>query len=474
MSPSLQKFSMQEDHPIVLERSPARICLSPIHEDKVISRQCRCRVREVVQSGSDPNVRDLVEGDSLSSGSERQGEAYDRKQVFTIEAASPIASDIDLPVPTPSISASVASLPALAPRFQVTPCIFPAPENRIRWYNHTYLSSERIGQLLMDCANSKLTKRCHSPGYVLMFKYSDPDMEGLFKVGYTNDIQKRMRGIQGECKMDPDVINDPQQRIVKHAFRAKQLVLHLLHNHRMRIKACPGCNKDHIELFAIDKALALQAVEKARQFMENRYGSALRPSRSFLSPDTANTRRRRSAPSSPRTQSPTPFPPTTPPRRTPASTPVSPNKAGRHTDKRPSSGEPRLSELVEMARELEEQEEVLVADYWKDIRCRTSQQPLPSCCFSPHDHVIKPICMHSQGSDVPRVFPCPPTPSCGLSHIVISIRMHLAKQPDVPGLLRSYLRRESRDSRTPREYNHLHDVLCNVTSTVAFAFAFFA
>ena len=456
---------MQDDHPIILERFSTRICLSPIHEDTVVETSCRCRVREEVGL----NVHDLlvVAGGSLNTGSERLGELYHRKLVFTIEAASPIVSDIDVPVPTFSRSPSVAPLPTLAPRFQATPCIFAAQESRIQWYNHTYLSSERIGQLLTDRANSKLPKR-RSPGYVFMIKYSDPNMEGLFKVGYTNDIQKRIREIRGECKMDFEEINDPQQRIVKYAFRAEQLVFRLLHNHRMRTGACAGCNTNHQNWFAIDEALALQAIEKARQYMEDRYGLALRPSSSFLSPDTANTRRRRSTPSSPRTQSPALTPPITPPRRrTP--TPVSPDQASSHTDKCPDSSQSRLCELVEMARQLEEQEEVPVAEYWRDIRCRSSKQPLPR--LSPRDS-LKSTRMHSQGSDAASEIPprgcqcCPPEPSRGLAHIVISIRMHLTKRPDVPGLLTSYLSRESRESsRTPRDYNHVHDVLvsCKVS-----------
>ena len=335
---------MRKDHAIVLEPSYPRICQYPNFGVGTSCGRCRCKAGESVKAAP--------------------AKAPRRLKTASIPA-SPVSN---VPVP------SVAPHPTAAPRYPVTPSVFTSPENRFQWYHHTYHSAERIGQLLTERANSALTKGCSKSGHLYIFKYSDTP--GLLKIGFTKNIQERMGEIRGRCKKVPEVIDDPLQRPIKHAFRAEQLVFELLHNHRMKVRACGGCNRDHIEWFAIDKAFALQVIEQVRQFMEDRYG------------------------------------------------PVSPA----HTSKSPGSSQPPLRQLVEMARQLAQSEDIPpVSDDSEDIRCKRRD-------------VVKS--QDDAETDIPtRDIPC--------GHIVVTIRISaLSSNPQEVQHVCT-LERERRNMRPP-------------------------
>ena len=297
---------MKKDRAIVLDPSYARICQ---YADFQVGTRCRCSAGQRSEDHVNP---------APAKASRRLR-----------SAASPVNI---VPVP---VSPVVAPLPTAAPRFPVTPSAFKSTSHRFQRYHRTYHSIERIAQQLTDRANSELPKSKSAAGYIYVYTYPDPDMEGLVKIGCANDVQVRMKKIQNDCKRIPQVIEDPLQRPVKHAYRAEQLVFDVLHNHRMKVRACAGCRKDHIEWFTIQKEFALRVIEQVRLFMEDRYGPA--------SPD--------------------------------------------HTDKCPGTSKPRLRQLVEMARQLAQQEDTPVADDSSDIHGPSSKPPLPSSCRTRRDVV---------------------------------------------------------------------------------------
>jgi len=83
-----------------------------------------------------------------------------------------------------------------------------------------------------------------------------------------------MKAIRSKCRQKANPITDDNQRLVRHVYRAEQLVFaKLKHLQRREIK-CQGCEKTHVEWFKVDEAKALEVIETVRKYMEEDYGVA--------------------------------------------------------------------------------------------------------------------------------------------------------------------------------------------------------
>ncbi|KAK5050872.1 hypothetical protein LTR84_003431 [Exophiala bonariae] len=100
-------------------------------------------------------------------------------------------------------------------------------------------------------------------GYICLFWH--PGNFGFLKIGRTNDINKRLRKWQSQCKIEVKQVIEPDQSIqspVRHPIRVEQLIHAELHSYRLQEPKCIGCSKKHVEWFKADPALALRVVKK--------------------------------------------------------------------------------------------------------------------------------------------------------------------------------------------------------------------
>jgi len=80
-----------------------------------------------------------------------------------------------------------------------------------------------------------------------------------------------MKEFESNCLWKPILIKDHNQRLVRHAYRAEQLVFAELEHLQLREIECQGCGKSH-EWFQVDEDKALRVIERVRRYMEKEYG----------------------------------------------------------------------------------------------------------------------------------------------------------------------------------------------------------
>jgi len=83
-----------------------------------------------------------------------------------------------------------------------------------------------------------------------------------------------MKEYERSCGQKPILISDDKQRVIRHVYRAEQLVFSELKHLQRREIQCRGCGRSHQEWFETDEAEALRVIEKVRQYTDEKYGVA--------------------------------------------------------------------------------------------------------------------------------------------------------------------------------------------------------
>ena len=166
---------------------------------------------------------------------------------------------------------SVATIPQTSPQ--------PKPEVANRYtpvqlsssshfilYQPTETQNLSISLALRQKASSPLgPKKDHAEGFVYIFW--DKQHFGMVKIGYTNNLSRRLREWDNSCKhkhlYHP---NDGIQVNMEHVYRVEQLVHTELKEFRRR-RPCDGCGRMHKEWFEVEEAHAAKVVRKWREWI---------------------------------------------------------------------------------------------------------------------------------------------------------------------------------------------------------------
>ncbi|GAM38699.1 hypothetical protein TCE0_033r09637 [Talaromyces pinophilus] len=127
--------------------------------------------------------------------------------------------------------------------------------------------SEALEKLLLEPLTQKEIKKVG-----ILYVYWQPGNFGHLKIGYTHDLEKRMKEWNRQCNKTMEVYypnrNDDKELIpVSHVYRVEKLVHTELKNLRRKEKNCSGCGKNHIEWFEAPRDLAVAVVRKWMAWM---------------------------------------------------------------------------------------------------------------------------------------------------------------------------------------------------------------
>lgn len=125
---------------------------------------------------------------------------------------------------------------------------------------------ELIRQLLKQKLTAADMKRT---GYI--YVYWQPGYFGYVKIGYSNDVDKRLRRWATQCKFVV-AAHKTVQRKVPHTHMVESLIHAELKQYRWFEEKCPGCGKSHREWFRANEYHVQQVVEKwtKRSFWKER------------------------------------------------------------------------------------------------------------------------------------------------------------------------------------------------------------
>ncbi|KAH1735899.1 hypothetical protein KXX40_006994 [Aspergillus fumigatus] len=100
-----------------------------------------------------------------------------------------------------------------------------------------------------------------------------PGNFGHLKIGFSNDISKRVKEWSAKCRKPMEVYfpkrgSDEEHLQVSHVCRVEKLVHTELKNYRRIEEKCPGCGGNHIEWFEVSRQLAIAVVRKWTAWMQ--------------------------------------------------------------------------------------------------------------------------------------------------------------------------------------------------------------
>ncbi|KAH8691550.1 T5orf172 domain-containing protein [Talaromyces proteolyticus] len=145
------------------------------------------------------------------------------------------------------------------------PKIFPLIQ-KFRPYITKKSAHSSVSEVLEKLLIEPLTTReIKDDGNV--YVYWQPGNFGHLKIGLSNDITKRMKKWNSDCKKPMEVYypklgGDEEFPNVKHVYRVEKLVHTELKNCRRIEEKCPGCGRNHVEWFEVSRDLAVQVVRK--------------------------------------------------------------------------------------------------------------------------------------------------------------------------------------------------------------------
>ena len=111
-----------------------------------------------------------------------------------------------------------------------------------------------VSKWVMQQAEKPLTRRELDPGY--LYVYWNQASFGVYKIGYSRDVDERLRSWEGQCKH----VAEEQYRsphIVRNGRRLERLVHAELKKYRVQEHGCHGCSKTHREWF---KGVAFETI----------------------------------------------------------------------------------------------------------------------------------------------------------------------------------------------------------------------
>jgi hypothetical protein len=118
---------------------------------------------------------------------------------------------------------------------------------------------------LYEQAASPLTPRALTTGFIYL--YWDKAFFGKVKIGYTNDLARRLEEWKRECNPENAYHSGSESRVeMPHVFRVEQLIHTELKGYRLKRK-CDGCGKMHKEWFEANEVHVVKVLKKWRDWM---------------------------------------------------------------------------------------------------------------------------------------------------------------------------------------------------------------
>ncbi|KAL0942164.1 chitin synthase [Colletotrichum truncatum] len=117
------------------------------------------------------------------------------------------------------------------------------------------INKEVIKKLQAPFMKSEMEDHTKREGYIYGYKMPEghklPDESScrMIKIGFTDNLEKRMQEWQKRCQYEPQVVFS--YKVFHHVKMERIIHLHLGNERRKETK-CPGCEKNHIEFFDVD------------------------------------------------------------------------------------------------------------------------------------------------------------------------------------------------------------------------------
>jgi hypothetical protein len=122
-----------------------------------------------------------------------------------------------------------------------------------------------VSSALHQQAISPLGSKDYDPGFIYLFW--DEENFGMVKIGYTNDLARRLKEWNTKCKRQNSYHSSTESRVnVPHAHRIEQLIHTELKKDRFRRK-CDGCGTMHKEWFQATEAHVVKVLKKWREWI---------------------------------------------------------------------------------------------------------------------------------------------------------------------------------------------------------------
>jgi hypothetical protein len=122
-----------------------------------------------------------------------------------------------------------------------------------------------VSSALHQQAISPLGSKDSDPGFIYIFW--DEENFGMVKIGYTNDLTRRLKQWNTKCKRQNSYHSSTESRVnMPHAHRVEQLIHTELKKDRFRRK-CDGCGTMHDEWFQATEAHVVKVLKKWREWI---------------------------------------------------------------------------------------------------------------------------------------------------------------------------------------------------------------
>ncbi|UPX21059.1 uncharacterized protein EKO05_0011265 [Ascochyta rabiei] len=180
-----------------------------------------------------------------------------------------VITKCDLPLLAPASSTSKASTVSFTTN-HTKPKVSTATPNfssKFKSFQAEPSSDLKIAKALRSKIEKPLKKSDKEDGF--MYIFWDKKIFGMVKVGRTNDLERRLKEWNRQCKTTHyyhQSSRDGKLLKVPHVRRIEALMHIELVNYRKK-RACEGCSKTHIEWFEISEAKVLQVFQKWRDWI---------------------------------------------------------------------------------------------------------------------------------------------------------------------------------------------------------------
>jgi hypothetical protein len=122
-----------------------------------------------------------------------------------------------------------------------------------------------VSAALYQEAASPLSSKALTSGFIYL--YWDKEYFGKVKIGYTNNLARRLEEWNKDCKRENAYHSSTESQVeMPHVYRVEQLIHTELKDYRLRRK-CEGCGKMHKEWFEANEVHVVQVLKKWREWI---------------------------------------------------------------------------------------------------------------------------------------------------------------------------------------------------------------
>lgn len=122
-----------------------------------------------------------------------------------------------------------------------------------------------VSSALHQIAVSPLGSRDYVAGFI--YHYWDKEYFGIVKIGYTNDLDRRLKEWNKQCKHQNTYHSITESQVnMPHVHRVEQLIHTELKEYRLR-KKCDGCGTTHKEWFQATQSHVVKVLKKWREWI---------------------------------------------------------------------------------------------------------------------------------------------------------------------------------------------------------------